>query len=92
MADQPTTEKTEPPQRWRGADTVDEHLRELQATEAGQPKPRFEEEGYAWLKIKALRSAGLSEEADEIETRALGGNAVADLTAAEHFDQLRRRF
>ena len=48
-----------------------EHFERLRAQRRGQPEPKYETSEYRATRRKALRRAGLEEEADEVEARPL---------------------
>lgn len=65
-----------------------EHLRDLQARPGH--RPRIETPEYVARKAEALREAGLTDEATEIEAAHNPGEptAIEDMTPGDHYRQL----
>jgi hypothetical protein len=76
-----------PPRRYKTPEELStaEHHQIISAERRGGEAPRFETDDYRAYRADALRDAGLDEEADESDPKALD-----EMSAAEHFEHLRR--
>lgn len=75
-----------PPERYRDAESTEEHLQVQRAQRRREPAPRFETEAYRRYRADALRAAGLDDEADASEDAGDG-----EMTTEQHLERVRRR-
>ncbi|HET7590978.1 MAG TPA: hypothetical protein VFK14_12460 [Solirubrobacterales bacterium] len=82
----------EAPRRYKEQDELDgdELLAQVQARHRGEDAPRFETPEYRQHRRDVLREGGLTDEADEDESRENSGKPLEEMSTAEHFDRLQR--